>query len=63
MSILSRVRLDARDEQGASAVEYALMAGLVALVIFGAVTAFGIAVADLFIIPAGVIGGGDGGTP
>lgn len=44
-------------EHGATAVEYALMAGLIALVIVGAVTLFGLAVSDLFVIPAGVFGG------
>ena len=44
-----------RDERGATAVEYALMVGLIALVIIGAVTIFGIAVNDLFKIPAGVL--------
>ena len=42
------------DDRGATAVEYGLMVGLIALVIFGAVTTFGIAVNDLFFIPAGV---------
>jgi Flp pilus assembly pilin Flp len=44
-------------EHGATAVEYALMVGLIAVVIVGAVTLFGLAVSDLFIIPAGVFGG------
>ena len=42
------------DEQGATAVEYALMVGLIALVIVGGVTVFGIGVSQLFTIPAGV---------
>ena len=36
------------DEAGASAVEYALLMGLIAVVIIGAVTTFGIAVRGLF---------------
>lgn len=36
------------DERGATAVEYALMAGLIALVIVGGVTTFGQAVVGLF---------------
>lgn len=36
------------DERGATATEYALMAGLIALVIVGSVTLFGSAVANLF---------------
>ena len=43
-----------RDERGATAVEYALMIGLISVVIVGAVTLFGIGVRDLFFIPAGV---------
>ena len=44
----------ARDDQGATAVEYGLMVGLIAVVIILGVTAFGIAVNGLFFIPAGV---------
>lgn len=36
------------NDSGATAAEYAIMAGLIALVIVGAVTAFGLAVAGLF---------------
>jgi pilus assembly protein Flp/PilA len=36
------------DETGASAVEYALLVGLISVVIIGGVTAFGIAVRGLF---------------
>ena len=43
-----------RDDRGATAVEYGLMVGLIAVVIIGAVTVFGLAVSDLFIIPADV---------
>ena len=49
-----------RDEDGATAVEYGLMVALIAIVIIGAVTAFGVSVSELFEIPAGVI---DGTTP
>ena len=42
-----------RDERGATAVEYGLMVGLIALAIIGAVLAFGTSVSDLFLIPAG----------
>ncbi|QBX54088.1 Flp family type IVb pilin [Nocardioides seonyuensis] len=44
-----------RDERGATSVEYALMIGLITVVIVGAVTLFGIGVRDLFFIPAGVL--------
>ena len=50
-------RLDALrarlSERGATAVEYALMACLISLVILTAVIAFGTAVKALFVIPAG----------
>ena len=42
-----------RGDHGATAVEYALMAALVVLVIVGAVTFFGQSVSALFIVPAG----------
>jgi pilus assembly protein Flp/PilA len=45
-----------RDERGATAVEYGLMVALIAIVIIGAVTTFGVAVSDLLKIPAGVFG-------
>jgi len=41
-------RLHFRDERGATAVEYALMVSLIALVIFGAVVALGGSTRDLF---------------
>jgi pilus assembly protein Flp/PilA len=43
-----------RDDRGATAVEYGLMVGLIAVVIVTGVTVFGIAVNGLFFIPAGV---------
>jgi len=49
--------LRARSEHGATAVEYGLMVGLIAVVIIGGVTLFGQGVASLFVIPAGVFGG------
>jgi pilus assembly protein Flp/PilA len=54
----ARVSLRARiSERGATAVEYGLMVGLIAVVIVGAVTIFGQGVENLFFIPAGVFGG------
>ncbi len=38
----------ARDERGATAIEYALIASLIAVVIIGAVTSLGTAVGNLF---------------
>ena len=43
-----------RDERGATAVEYGLLVAFIAIVIIGAVTLFGLAVNDLFFVPAGV---------
>jgi pilus assembly protein Flp/PilA len=43
-----------RGDVGATAVEYGLMVGLIAIVIFGAVMSFGTAVTDLFFVPADV---------
>jgi len=42
--------LDARDDCGATAVEYTIMVSLIALVIFGGVTLFGQAVKGLFVL-------------
>jgi len=42
------------DDRGATAVEYGLMVGFIAIAIVIAVTAFGLKVSDLFFIPAGV---------
>lgn len=41
-----------RTERGATSVEYALMAGLIAVVIAGSVAVFGQAVMQLFNVPA-----------
>jgi pilus assembly protein Flp/PilA len=44
-----------RDDRGATAVEYGLIVGLIAAVIIGAVTAFGLGVFGLFgTIPPGL---------
>jgi pilus assembly protein Flp/PilA len=58
ISTMLNGRLRARHgERGATAVEYGLMVGLIAVVIIGAVTLFGRGVDALFVIPAGVFGG------
>lgn len=44
-------------DNGATAVEYALMVALIATVIVGSVTMFGLAVAQLFVIPCQALGG------
>jgi Flp pilus assembly pilin Flp len=44
-----------RSERGATAVEYALMVSLIALVIVGAVTVFGQNVIQLFQVPASAL--------
>ncbi|GAA1450119.1 hypothetical protein GCM10009641_81850 [Mycobacterium cookii] len=50
-------RTPERDERGATAVEYGLMVAMIAIVIIAGVTFFGLAVSDLFLIPAGVFKG------
>ena len=45
-----------RNERGATAVEYGLMVAMIAITIIVGVQAFGLAVTDLFRIPAGVFG-------
>ncbi len=46
-----------RDERGATAVEYGLMVAMIAITIIAGVTFFGLAVSDLFSVPANVFGG------
>jgi pilus assembly protein Flp/PilA len=41
-------------DEGATAVEYVLMASLIAVVMIGAVTALGVAVQGLFVFPGGL---------
>jgi Flp pilus assembly pilin Flp len=41
-------------DRGASAAEYALLASLVAVAVIGAVTALGLAVQGLFVVPVGL---------
>ena len=50
-----RGRVQSRLDHGATAVEYGLMVGLIAVVIIGGVTIFGQNVSRLFIVPAGVL--------
>jgi pilus assembly protein Flp/PilA len=46
--VSGRLGLNARDERGATAVEYGLMVAFIALVIIASVTAFGKSVLGLF---------------
>jgi Flp pilus assembly protein TadG len=41
-------------DRGATALEYALVASLIAAVVVGAVTALGVAVQGLFVVPGGL---------
>ena len=41
-----------RDDSGATAVEYGLMVGCIALAIVVVVATFGVTVSDLFLVPA-----------
>ena len=54
--LLNLLRRQRRDEQGATAVEYALMVSGIAIVIIAGVTLFGTKASQLFLIPAGVFG-------
>lgn len=56
-NILSRFM---KDESGATAIEYGLIAGLIAVVIIGAVTAVGGSVSDTFTTIADSLPGGEG---
>ena len=51
-----------RDEKGATAVEYGLMVGLIAVAIIVAVTTLGDELTGLFESVSGSIGGAGGGT-
>lgn len=51
---MSEFRTCERDERGATAVEYGLLVAFIAIVIVSAVMLFGLAVSDLFLVPAGV---------
>lgn len=46
--VLSRLRSSNNQERGATAIEYAIVAAFIAVVIFGSVTLFGAAVTGLF---------------
>ena len=50
-----RPQLRLRDERGATAVEYGLMVAFIAIAIIVAVTAFAVAVNNLFVIPSGAL--------
>lgn len=51
-----------RDEEGASAVEYAIILALVAIVIIGFGTQIGDGIRNIFEQIVGQLGGGDGGS-
>ncbi|WP_170294709.1 Flp family type IVb pilin [Roseospira navarrensis] len=50
-----------RDEKGATAIEYGLIAALIAVVIIGAVTIVGTSLTGTFGTISGSLGGGTGG--
>ena len=52
--LISGVRSAARDSRGATAVEYAIMVGFIAVVIVAGVALLGQAVLGLFAVPAGL---------
>lgn len=47
-NLYNGIRKFARDEEGATAVEYGIMVGLIAVVIIGAVAAIGTRLGELF---------------
>lgn len=51
-----------KDEEGASAIEYALIAALIAVAIIGGATALGGEAGDVFQSIANSLGGAGGGT-
>lgn len=55
--MLSRIRTFLRDEKGATAIEYGLIAALVAVVIIGAVTTMGSSISTTFTSIATALGG------
>ncbi|MGM9486085.1 Flp family type IVb pilin [Ideonella sp. YS5] len=57
MQIIKYVKSFARDEEGVTAIEYGLIAALIAVVIIGAVTAVGNGLCDTFATVAGALGG------
>jgi pilus assembly protein Flp/PilA len=56
-----RLRLLLRDESGATAIEYGLIAGLVAVAIIAALTALGTSLDTLFTDVAATVDGATGG--
>ncbi|MEM6811675.1 MAG: Flp family type IVb pilin [Pseudomonadota bacterium] len=61
--ILAHIMTYSRDEDGATAIEYGLIAAFIALVIIGGVTVFGQQLNQLFNDMAAALGGAGGGTP
>ena len=54
-NVLNQLRALSQDESGAAAVEYGLLAGLIAVVIVGSVTTLGTTLRDIFADIAGKI--------
>ena len=57
MQIIKSIQAFARDEEGVTAIEYGLIAALIAVVIIGAVTAVGTGLCDTFKTVAEALGG------
>lgn len=60
---LNKIGIDARSEKGANAIEYILIAALIALVIFGIFTLLGLRVRDLACEVQKGLGGSCSPTP
>jgi pilus assembly protein Flp/PilA len=57
MQLIKSIQAFARDEEGVTAIEYGLIAALIAVVIIGAVTAVGGGLCDTFATVAAALGG------
>ena len=57
MSVLKKAFLPLRDDEGATVIEYGLIAALVSVAFIIALTALGTSVEDLFTYVAGILSG------
>ncbi len=51
MRVIRRFEKLFKEDEGATMVEYAIMVGFIAAVCVVAITAFGLSVSDLFVVP------------
>jgi pilus assembly protein Flp/PilA len=60
MQIIKSIQAFVRDEEGVTAIEYGLIAALIAVVIIGAVAAVGTSLCETFDFISGKLGGATG---